>query len=41
LELAKKGCHIAVVDINVSGAEDTVKQIQDIYKVRAKAYKVY
>lgn len=39
LELAKKGCHIAVVDINVSGAEDTVKQIQDIYKVRAKAYK--
>ncbi|XP_001982197.2 estradiol 17-beta-dehydrogenase 11 [Drosophila erecta] len=39
LELARKGCHIAVVDINVSGAENTVKQIQDIYRVRAKAYK--
>ncbi|XP_017082578.1 estradiol 17-beta-dehydrogenase 11 [Drosophila eugracilis] len=39
LELAKKGCHIAVVDINLSGAESTVKQIQESYSVRAKAYK--
>ncbi|KAI8045818.1 hypothetical protein M5D96_002007 [Drosophila gunungcola] len=39
LELAKKGCHIAVVDINLSGAENTVKQIQETYNVRAKAYK--
>nr|XP_016931525.2 estradiol 17-beta-dehydrogenase 11 [Drosophila suzukii] len=39
LELAKKGCHIAAVDINLSGAENTVKQIQETYNVRAKAYK--
>ncbi|XP_016959692.1 estradiol 17-beta-dehydrogenase 11 [Drosophila biarmipes] len=39
LELAKKGCHIAAVDINFPGAEGTVKQIQENYKVRAKAYK--
>ncbi|XP_017046367.1 estradiol 17-beta-dehydrogenase 11 [Drosophila ficusphila] len=39
LELAKKGCHVAVVDINISGAEETVKQIGETYKVRAKAYK--
>ncbi|XP_017139903.1 estradiol 17-beta-dehydrogenase 11 [Drosophila miranda] len=40
LELAGKGCHIAVVDINLPGAENTVKQIQEKAKVRAKAYKV-
>ncbi|XP_016990088.1 17-beta-hydroxysteroid dehydrogenase 13 [Drosophila rhopaloa] len=39
LELAKKGCKVAVVDINLSGAENTVKQIQETYKVCAKAYK--
>ncbi|EDV43023.1 uncharacterized protein Dana_GF18273 [Drosophila ananassae] len=39
LELAKKGCNVAVVDINLSGAEATVKQIQETHKVRAKAYK--
>ncbi|XP_017101693.2 estradiol 17-beta-dehydrogenase 11 [Drosophila bipectinata] len=39
LELAHKGCNVAVVDINLSGAEATVKQIQDSYQVRAKAYK--
>ncbi|KAH8382974.1 hypothetical protein KR009_006134 [Drosophila setifemur] len=40
LELAKKGCHIAAVDINLPGAQDTVKQIQESYKVQAKAYEV-
>ncbi|XP_017002992.2 estradiol 17-beta-dehydrogenase 11 [Drosophila takahashii] len=39
LELAKKGCHIAAVDINLSGAESTCKKIQEIYNVRARAYK--
>ncbi|KAH8354414.1 hypothetical protein KR084_010381 [Drosophila pseudotakahashii] len=39
LELAKKGCHIAAVDINLSGAESTCKQIEETYNVRAKAYK--
>ncbi|KAH8277082.1 hypothetical protein KR026_004914 [Drosophila bipectinata] len=39
LELAHKGCNVAVVDINLSGAEATVKQIQESYQVRAKAYK--
>ncbi|XP_022230045.2 estradiol 17-beta-dehydrogenase 11 [Drosophila obscura] len=39
LELADKGCHIAVVDINMTGAESTVKQIHERAKVRAKAYK--
>ncbi|XP_062127063.1 17-beta-hydroxysteroid dehydrogenase 13-like [Drosophila sulfurigaster albostrigata] len=40
LELAKRGCHIAVVDVNIEGAEDTVRQIHEISKVKAKAYKV-
>ncbi|KAH8292119.1 hypothetical protein KR054_005255 [Drosophila jambulina] len=39
LELAKKGCHIAVMDINLSGAESTVKEIKQRYNVQAKAYK--
>ncbi|KAH8243708.1 hypothetical protein KR032_009492 [Drosophila birchii] len=39
LELAKKGCHIAVVDINLPGAESTVKEIKQSYDVRAQAYK--
>ncbi|XP_020817537.1 estradiol 17-beta-dehydrogenase 11 [Drosophila serrata] len=40
LELAKKGCHIAVVDINLTGAESTVKEIKQCYDVQAKPYKV-
>ncbi|KAM8707075.1 hypothetical protein ACLKA7_011216 [Drosophila subpalustris] len=40
LELAKKGCHIAAVDINIEGAEETVKKINEISTVKAKAYKV-
>ncbi|KAH8416628.1 hypothetical protein KR222_000162, partial [Zaprionus bogoriensis] len=39
LQLAEIGCHIAVVDINLSGAEDTVKQINEMTTVKAKAYK--
>ncbi|KAH8251756.1 hypothetical protein KR038_006114 [Drosophila bunnanda] len=39
LELAKKGCHIAVVDINLPGAESTVKEIKQCFDVQAKAYK--
>ncbi|EDW80587.1 uncharacterized protein Dwil_GK11608 [Drosophila willistoni] len=38
LELARKGCKIAAVDIDLTGAENTVKQI--IETVPAKAYKV-
>ncbi|XP_062124341.1 epidermal retinol dehydrogenase 2-like isoform X2 [Drosophila sulfurigaster albostrigata] len=40
LELAKRGCHIAVVDVNIEGAEETVRQIHEISKVKAKAYRV-
>ncbi|XP_034488967.1 estradiol 17-beta-dehydrogenase 11 [Drosophila innubila] len=40
IELAKIGCHIAAVDINIEGAEETVKKINKISTVKAKAYKV-
>ncbi|EDV94692.1 GH18225 [Drosophila grimshawi] len=40
IELAKMGCHLAIVDIDLNGAKETVNQIQGMYKVRAKAYKV-
>ncbi|KAH8310762.1 hypothetical protein KR044_002916 [Drosophila immigrans] len=40
LELAKIGCHIAVVDIDIEGAEETVRKIHEISEVKAKAYKV-
>ncbi|XP_030238648.1 epidermal retinol dehydrogenase 2, partial [Drosophila navojoa] len=40
LELAKQGCHIAIADINLEGAEETVRQITEAYPVRSRAYKV-
>ncbi|XP_002001390.3 17-beta-hydroxysteroid dehydrogenase 13 [Drosophila mojavensis] len=40
LELAKQGCHIAIADINLEGAEETVRQINEAFPVRSKAYKV-
>lgn len=40
LELAKIGCHIAVVDINIKGAVETVSKINEISSVKAKAYQV-
>ncbi|XP_064552227.1 17-beta-hydroxysteroid dehydrogenase 13 [Drosophila montana] len=40
LELAKMGCHMAIVDIDLQGAEETVKQISETFTVKAKAYKV-
>ncbi|XP_060647397.1 estradiol 17-beta-dehydrogenase 11-like [Drosophila nasuta] len=40
LELAELGCHIAVVDIDIKGAEETVEKIHQISRVKAKAYKV-
>ncbi|KAH8312004.1 hypothetical protein KR044_008985, partial [Drosophila immigrans] len=40
LELAKIGCHIAVVDIDIEGAEETIRKIHAISDVKAKAYKV-
>ncbi|SPP83026.1 blast:Estradiol 17-beta-dehydrogenase 11 [Drosophila guanche] len=38
LELAAKGCHVAVVDINMTGAEGTVKQIQEMAKADVSNY---
>lgn len=40
MELARIGCHVAVMDINLSGAEETVKQISRVSQVKAIAYKV-
>ncbi|XP_062124343.1 estradiol 17-beta-dehydrogenase 11-like [Drosophila sulfurigaster albostrigata] len=40
LELAKLGCHVAVVDIDINGAKETVEKIHQISRVKAKAYKV-
>lgn len=39
LELAKLGCHVAVVDIDENGAEKTAEEIRQL-GVKAKAYKV-
>ncbi|XP_055905863.1 epidermal retinol dehydrogenase 2 [Eupeodes corollae] len=40
IELAKKGCHIAVVDINAEAAEKTSKELIDAYKIKSKGFKV-
>lgn len=40
LELARIGCHVAVMDIDLKGAKETVRQINQIAQVKAKAYKV-
>ncbi|XP_039947951.1 estradiol 17-beta-dehydrogenase 11 [Bactrocera tryoni] len=39
-ELAAKGCHVAICDINFDLAVTTAKEIADKYGVKAKAYKV-
>lgn len=39
LELAKRGCNIAVVDVDVEGAMDTVEEIQ-LFGVKAFFYEV-
>ncbi|XP_054086679.1 17-beta-hydroxysteroid dehydrogenase 13-like isoform X2 [Zeugodacus cucurbitae] len=39
-ELAAKGCHVAICDINFDLAVATAKEIADRYGVKAKAYKV-
>ncbi|XP_037946065.1 17-beta-hydroxysteroid dehydrogenase 13-like [Teleopsis dalmanni] len=40
MELAKHGCHVAVVDINYEEAQKTVQLINENYKVNTKAYKI-
>ncbi|XP_018791448.1 PREDICTED: 17-beta-hydroxysteroid dehydrogenase 13-like [Bactrocera latifrons] len=40
VELAAKGCHVAICDINFDLAVTTAKEIADKYGVKAKAYKV-
>lgn len=40
LELARKGCKLAVVDVNSKGCYETVEMISKIPKSIAKAYKV-
>uniref|UniRef100_A0A1I8PU11 Uncharacterized protein n=1 Tax=Stomoxys calcitrans TaxID=35570 RepID=A0A1I8PU11_STOCA len=40
IELAKRGCHIAVLDILEDEAKDTAKFLSESYNVKAKAYKV-
>ncbi|XP_011178238.2 17-beta-hydroxysteroid dehydrogenase 13 isoform X1 [Zeugodacus cucurbitae] len=39
-ELAAKGCHVAICDINYDLAVTTAKEIADKYGVKTKAYKV-
>ncbi|XP_055851352.1 short-chain dehydrogenase/reductase family 16C member 6 [Episyrphus balteatus] len=38
--LAKKGCHIAVADINIEAAEKTSTELSNTYKIKSKAFKV-
>uniref|UniRef100_A0A1I8PXN1 Uncharacterized protein n=1 Tax=Stomoxys calcitrans TaxID=35570 RepID=A0A1I8PXN1_STOCA len=40
IELAKRGCHIAVVDILEDAAKDTANFLSESFNVKAKAYKV-
>uniref|UniRef100_A0A1I8Q4Z8 Uncharacterized protein n=1 Tax=Stomoxys calcitrans TaxID=35570 RepID=A0A1I8Q4Z8_STOCA len=40
LELAKRGCHIAVVDTLQKAAENTAKYLRDTHNIQAKAYLV-
>lgn len=39
-ELAKKGCNIAIADIDIDMAEKTATEIITTHQVKAKAYKV-
>lgn len=39
IELAKQGCNLAIVDLNMESAEQTCKEISETYKVKAKAFK--
>lgn len=40
IDLAKRGCRIAVVDIQQTLAEETAEHIAETYNVKTKAYKV-
>ncbi|XP_075163182.1 17-beta-hydroxysteroid dehydrogenase 13 [Haematobia irritans] len=40
IELAKRGCDIAVVDILEDKAKDTAKYLNEVFNVKAKSYKV-
>ena len=40
LRLAKEGCNIVIVDVDLTGAERTAKEIEEKFKVKTKAFKV-
>uniref|UniRef100_A0A1I8PZP2 Uncharacterized protein n=1 Tax=Stomoxys calcitrans TaxID=35570 RepID=A0A1I8PZP2_STOCA len=40
IELSKRGCHIAVVDILENAAEETATYLKESFNVKSKAYKV-
>lgn len=40
LELARRGCKVAVVDVNSKGCYETVELLSKIPRCMAKAYKV-
>ena len=40
LRLAKEGCNIVIVDLDLRGAQNTAKEIEEKCKVTALAYKV-
>ncbi|KAI8128684.1 Retinol dehydrogenase 10-B [Lucilia cuprina] len=40
IELAKRGCHVAIVDIEQNLAEETAKFIAQEYQVKTKAYQI-
>jgi len=40
LELARRGCKVAVVDVNSKGCYETVELLSKIPRCTAKAYKV-
>ncbi|CAO1430886.1 unnamed protein product [Diamesa tonsa] len=40
MELAKRGCNIAIVDVDLDGGEVTAKDLEREFKVKAKAFKV-
>ena len=40
IQLAKKGCNVVVVDIDINAATEVAKEITADFHIKSKAYKV-
>lgn len=39
IELAREGCDLAIVDVDIEGAEKTAQECEEIFKVKCKSFK--